>query len=119
MFQHIPFLNEHLSRLETIINDFKQYKMSVPTYGAILMTPDKKRVLLVQSYWAKSSWGFPKGKVNEDEDPLHCAIREVSFVGHCFKRRNIQKCNHQFRYTRKPVLTRLDSSGQTTTLKPS
>lgn len=34
-------------------------------------------VLLVQSYWAKSSWGFPKGKVNEDEDPARCAIREV------------------------------------------
>lgn len=34
-------------------------------------------MLLVQSYWAKSSWGFPKGKVNEDEDPAHCAIREV------------------------------------------
>lgn len=51
--------------------------MSVPTYGAILMTADLKHVLLVQSYWAKSSWGFPKGKVNENEDPLHCAIREV------------------------------------------
>lgn len=34
-------------------------------------------VLLVQSYFAKSSWGFPKGKVNEEEDPAHCAIREV------------------------------------------
>lgn len=51
--------------------------MSVPTYGAILLTTDLKHVLLVQSYWAKSSWGFPKGKVNENEDPLHCAIREV------------------------------------------
>lgn len=51
--------------------------MSVPTYGAILMSTDLSHVLLVQSYWSKSSWGFPKGKVNEDEEPLHCAIREV------------------------------------------
>lgn len=51
--------------------------MSVPTYGAILISEDFNNVLLVQSYWARSSWGFPKGKVNEDEEPLHCAIREV------------------------------------------
>ena len=54
-----------------------RYKKNVPTYGAILMNSDLDKVLLVQSYFAKSSWGFPKGKVNEDEDPLHCAIREV------------------------------------------
>lgn len=65
------------------MNEFKMYKMSVPTYGAILMTHDAANVLLVQSFWAKSSWGFPKGKVNEDEEPLHCAIREVCIAFLC------------------------------------
>lgn len=93
--------------------------MSVPTYGAILMTSDRKRVLLVQSYWAKSSWGFPKGKVNEDEDPLHCAIREVNFFL-IFKFNCLTREYHQnSRSTRKPVLTRPDSSGPTTTSRPS
>lgn len=59
------------------MENWKQYKLSVPTYGAILLSEDLKNVLLVQSYWAKSSWGFPKGKINENEDPAHCAIREV------------------------------------------
>ncbi len=28
--------------------------------------------------WSKSaSWGFPKGKIGKDEDPVDCAIREV------------------------------------------
>lgn len=36
------------------------------------------KVLLVQGYLAKSGWGFPKGKVNEDEAPHDCAVREVS-----------------------------------------
>ncbi len=31
----------------------------------------------MQGYWSKSSWGFPKGKVNEDEPPHDCAVREV------------------------------------------
>ncbi|KAJ6637376.1 m7GpppN-mRNA hydrolase, partial [Pseudolycoriella hygida] len=77
LFEHIPFLAPHVDKLNDILNEFKQYKKNVPTYGAILMNSDMDKVLLVQSYFAKSSWGFPKGKVNEDEDPLHCAIREV------------------------------------------
>lgn len=51
--------------------------MSVPTYGTILLTPDMKQCLLVQSFFAKNSWSFPKGKVNENEDPVKCAVREV------------------------------------------
>ena len=35
------------------------------------------QVLLVQGFWAKSSWGFPKGKVNEEEVEHNCAQREV------------------------------------------
>ena len=35
------------------------------------------KVLLVQGFWAKASWGFPKGKVNQDEPPHLCAAREV------------------------------------------
>ncbi|XP_062554384.1 m7GpppN-mRNA hydrolase [Armigeres subalbatus] len=77
LFQHIPFLQPHLSYVETILEDWKQYKLSVPTYGAIMLSEDLKHVLLVQSFWAKSSWGFPKGKINENEEPIHCAIREV------------------------------------------
>ncbi len=32
---------------------------------------------MVQGYWSNSTWGFPKGKVNADEDPVVCACREV------------------------------------------
>ncbi|KAJ4447670.1 hypothetical protein ANN_09677 [Periplaneta americana] len=77
MFQHIPFLIPHSNNLDAILDQWKEYKQSVPTYGAILLNEDLSQVLLVQSYWAKSSWGFPKGKVNEEEDPIHCAAREV------------------------------------------
>ncbi|XP_037936566.1 anaphase-promoting complex subunit 1 [Teleopsis dalmanni] len=77
LFQHIPFLNTHLSSIDKVLEDWKNYKLSVPTYGAILISEDLNYCLLVQSYFAKSSWGFPKGKVNENEDPVHCATREV------------------------------------------
>lgn len=77
LFKHVPFLQPHVPDLEGIMEEWKKYKLSVPTYGAILVSADLSNVLLVQSFWAKSSWGFPKGKVNENEDPVHCAVREV------------------------------------------
>lgn len=77
IFQHIPFLKPHVQHIDTVLEQWREYKQNVPTFGAIVLNEDMTRVLLVQSYWAKNSWGFPKGKVNEDEEPFLCAIREV------------------------------------------
>ena len=77
VYRHIPFLQPHLEELDKIIEEWREYKQFVPTYGAIILCEGNTHVLLVQSYWAKSSWGFPKGKVNEGERPEKCAIREV------------------------------------------
>lgn len=50
--------------------------LCVSTYWSFVLF--QFQVLLVQGYLAKSGWGFPKGKVNEDEAPNDCAVREVS-----------------------------------------
>lgn len=76
-FQHVPTLREHVNSLDSVLDNWREYKQTVPTYGAILLDQDLSHVLLVQSYWTKASWGFPKGKVNEDEEPWICAAREV------------------------------------------
>lgn len=49
----------------------------MPTNGAIILDESMRNVLLVQGFWAKASWGFPKGKVVEEESEAHCACREV------------------------------------------
>lgn len=77
VFMNVPFLQPHVSKVESVIDKFRDYKMAVPTYGAILLDKELDNVLLVQGFWAKSSWGFPKGKVNAGEDPVVCACREV------------------------------------------
>lgn len=77
IFQHIPSFNKHCANLEFILEEWRVYKSSVPTYGAILLSEDLRHVLLVQSFFTKNSWGFPKGKVNEHEEEYKCAIREV------------------------------------------
>lgn len=77
IFSHIPFLKPYVANIDNILEEWRDYKQKVPTFGAIVLNEDLTKVLLVQSYWAKSSWSFPKGKVNDDEDPSHCAVREV------------------------------------------
>nr|KAG5694324.1 hypothetical protein BaRGS_035192 [Batillaria attramentaria] len=77
IFRHVPFLHAHIAEHEKRFEEWRAYKMAVPTYGAILLTPDYKHCLLAQGFWTKCSWGFPKGKVDEGETPAMCAIREV------------------------------------------
>ena len=67
----------HADNVEQVLEDWRNYKLAVPTYGAIILNQDNTNVLLVQGYWSKTSWGFPKGKVNEEEPPHMCAVREV------------------------------------------
>lgn len=70
-------MQHHLKNVDSILTQWREYKRAVPTYGAIVLDEDLTHVLLVQSFLAKSSWGFPKGKVNEEEPPAKCAVREV------------------------------------------
>uniref|UniRef100_A0A8C7WP99 m7GpppN-mRNA hydrolase n=1 Tax=Oryzias sinensis TaxID=183150 RepID=A0A8C7WP99_9TELE len=77
VFHHCPFLLPHGEEVQKVLEQWKEYKMGVPTYGAIILDESLENVLLVQGYLAKSGWGFPKGKVNEGEAPHDCAVREV------------------------------------------
>uniref|UniRef100_A0AAQ4PET8 m7GpppN-mRNA hydrolase n=1 Tax=Gasterosteus aculeatus aculeatus TaxID=481459 RepID=A0AAQ4PET8_GASAC len=77
LFHHCPFLLPHGEDVQKILEQWKEYKMGVPTFGAIILDEALENALLVQGYLAKSGWGFPKGKVNEDEAPHDCAVREV------------------------------------------
>ncbi|VDM46747.1 unnamed protein product [Toxocara canis] len=78
IFNHCDFLAEFSGQVDQVIEKWREYKSSVPTYGAILLDSSLNYVLLVQGYYARNSWGFPKGKVNESEEPTDCAAREVS-----------------------------------------
>uniref|UniRef100_A0AC34F963 Nudix hydrolase domain-containing protein n=1 Tax=Panagrolaimus sp. ES5 TaxID=591445 RepID=A0AC34F963_9BILA len=78
IFKYVDYLRPRLVEFDKIMTDFVDYKKSIPVKGAILLDKSLNYVLLVQGYYAsKGSWGFPKGKVNEDESDVDCAIREV------------------------------------------
>ena len=67
VFQHCPFLRDYVHNLDTILSRWRGYKLSVPTYGAVLLDPTYEHVLLVRGFYNRESWGFPKGKVQENE----------------------------------------------------
>jgi 8-oxo-dGTP pyrophosphatase MutT (NUDIX family) len=79
MFQRCPLLKDFLvhSNVEEIYQRFLAYKMNIPVCGAILLNPALDKVLMVRGWTSSSSWTFPKGKINQDEEECSCAVREV------------------------------------------
>ena len=64
------------SHYDVLFNDFKLYLSQVPVFGAFIMNGSMTKVVLVKSY--NGSWlGFPRGKVNQDEEEIECAVREA------------------------------------------
>ena len=54
----------------------KNYQTKIPRFGAIILNEKMTKVLLVVS-WNSGYYDFPKGKIDEDEDDVECAAREV------------------------------------------
>lgn len=54
-----------------------QYRFRIPVCGAIILNANLDKCVLVKGWSSKSGWGFPKGKINQDEEYDCCAIREV------------------------------------------
>nr|XP_039270946.1 m7GpppN-mRNA hydrolase-like [Styela clava] len=78
IFENYPFLLKPTgANIDEVIDRWREYKRSVPTYGAVILDETMDHVLLVQGFVVKSSWGFPKGKVNKNEKAEDCAAREV------------------------------------------
>ncbi|KAF9453828.1 DCP2-domain-containing protein [Macrolepiota fuliginosa MF-IS2] len=77
LFHACPLLHQWSSDHENAFSLFMQYKTRVPVCGAIMLNDNWDKCVLVKGWKSSSGWGFPKGKINEDEPKHVCAIREV------------------------------------------
>ena len=68
LFAHSDVLDPDL--FDDCFANFMAYKGQIPTYGCILVNPNMTHMLLVRN-WKGTSWGFPKGKLNEGVDGGH------------------------------------------------
>ncbi|KAI1340483.1 hypothetical protein F5Y15DRAFT_378773 [Xylariaceae sp. FL0016] len=78
MFQHCPLLSNFSaeSRMKAF-DQFMEYKQRIPVRGGILLNGAMDAAVLVRGWKKGSSWSFPRGKINKEEDDLVCAIREI------------------------------------------
>ncbi|KAL3289252.1 hypothetical protein HHI36_003684 [Cryptolaemus montrouzieri] len=75
MFMAIPSVCEEIGNLPEFLREWRKFKLTIPTYGAIFISPDDSHVLMVQGY--SGNWSFPRGKMESGENPEECAVREV------------------------------------------
>ncbi|KAJ7597028.1 pyrophosphatase DCP2 [Mycena floridula] len=77
MFNSCALLKRWAHDHEQVFSTFMQYKTRVPVCGAIMLNDKWDKCVLVKGWKSSSGWGFPKGKINEDEPQMTCAVREV------------------------------------------
>ncbi|CCA77921.1 related to decapping enzyme [Serendipita indica DSM 11827] len=73
----VPLLNEWHEMHEEAFDRFIAYKGFVPVCGAIILNEACDKVVLVKGWKNSAGWGFPKGKINQNEATIACARREV------------------------------------------
>lgn len=76
LFNNCDVLRPYVAHIDDIFKDFIDYKVRVPVTGAIILDETFERCLLVKG-WKGTSWSFPRGKKNKDEEDHACAVREV------------------------------------------
>ncbi|KAM7267674.1 hypothetical protein ACFE04_009840 [Oxalis oulophora] len=76
LFNNCHVLRPYVAHIDDILKDFTSYKVKVPVTGAIILDQTYQRCILVKG-WKGSSWSFPRGKKNKDEEDHACAVREV------------------------------------------
>ena len=76
LFNSVELLKPLKAHYEELFDEFRAYKGKIPVCGCVLLDPSLTKVVLVQN-WAKTSWGLPKGKLNQNEKKSECAKREV------------------------------------------
>ena len=50
LLRHVPFLKPNLGHVSDIVDTWRSYKLSVPTFGAIILNSTLTKILLVQSW---------------------------------------------------------------------
>ncbi|KAL3289293.1 hypothetical protein HHI36_003723 [Cryptolaemus montrouzieri] len=75
MVMAIPSVCNEIENLPAFLREWRKYKLTIPTYGAIFVSQDNSHVLMVKTY--SGNWSFPIMKMESGENPEECAVREV------------------------------------------
>jgi mRNA-decapping enzyme subunit 2 len=76
IFKHCALFQNCENDVDELFRHFVTYRSRIPVYGCVLLNPAMDKVALAQA-WGGKSWGFAKGKLNEGEGEMACAVRET------------------------------------------
>ncbi len=76
IFNHCEILQIKSNSFQELFADYASYKSKIPVCGCIILNPAMTKVVLVCE-WSGKTWMFPRGKINQNETELQCAIRET------------------------------------------
>lgn len=78
-YQLLHYIDDDITeeKVKKMNQKFQEYKHKVTVCGAILYNQDQTKVLLISSSNTEDHWTFPKGKINQGETEVDCAVREV------------------------------------------
>ncbi|KAL7418683.1 mRNA-decapping enzyme subunit 2 [Cryptotrichosporon argae] len=62
---------------DAVWDEYCAYKKMVPCCGAIIISAQGDKCLMVRGWKSNAGWCFPRGKINSEESEVACAIREV------------------------------------------
>lgn len=74
MFQHSPLLKQ--LQMSTYWESWREYVRKIPIAGGFLLNRKRDKVLMVKEC-ESGVWGFPQGKLNQNEREIDCALREI------------------------------------------
>jgi len=74
------FIDPLGTNYDKVYGEYIRYTKQIPSNGGIIFNKAMDKILFV--YYIDNEFGqpkldFPKGKVNEGETPLQCAMREI------------------------------------------
>jgi mRNA-decapping enzyme subunit 2 len=78
IFERDGVLRSQVLNVNAIYNKWQRRRAAIKTYGCILINETCDKVVLVQVVGGESRWSFPKGKIEENETEIECAVREVN-----------------------------------------
>ena len=81
IFKYWGFLKPHVGKFKELWEEYRLYKSQIPSYGALIFNRTLDSILFVIYNNPRDrivrKLDFPKGKVDQGEDSVRCALREI------------------------------------------
>ena len=81
IFESWIYLQDRVHQFDKLWSDYKKYVVKIPSYGAIILNRSLDKILfnvyVNPRETVMKNLDFPKGKADEGEEDIDCAIREI------------------------------------------